>query len=50
MRSKEHDINEFLSSFIAGGGGHRNAASFKICTDDPDTVLENLLDALELIL
>lgn len=50
MRSKEHDINEFLSSFIAGGGGHRNAASFKICTDDPDTVLENLLDALESIL
>lgn len=49
MRSKEHDINEFLAGFI-GGGGHKNAASFKIRTNEPDSVLNNLLSALDSIL
>lgn len=48
MRSKVVDVNELLKEF--GGGGHKNAASFKICTDEPAIVLKNLLVALDSIL
>lgn len=48
MRSKEHNVNELLKRF--GGGGHKLAASFKVQTNEPDTVLANVLEEISDIL